>query len=429
MHNLLAQTHPNLRDEFLYCIDKNGNKDNVKTFNTLSTGSNYYALWKCPKTNCDKKCEHIYKAVIYSRTSKNPSGCPYCSGNKVCECNSFAKKHPELLMDWYDQSINPTEIAEHCQKKIQWKCLNSKCIHSHIWIATPSNRVINKTGCPYCSGNKICECDSFAMKQPDLTKEWHSNNVLKPSEISEQSHKKIQWKCLNSKCDHHVWIATPNDRVSDGTGCPYCANKKFCKCYCLASEFPELLTDEWDEQKNVKEGLDSFSLAPYSSKYAWWICKTCKYSWYGKINNRTSGNCGCPKCCKSKMEKFILNLLIMLKTSSKIQSYEHQWRLYSTNLKVDFVIITMEGEKIILEMDGIQHFEPQSFGATHKSKYEMFSDIQYSDQRKKEWCETNNIRLLRISYLVKHEDYEIEIMEFIKVKNVGFRLVGKPVIK
>ena len=34
------------------------------------------AWWLCPKN-------HSYKSVIYSRTSKNRRGCPYCAGQKT----------------------------------------------------------------------------------------------------------------------------------------------------------------------------------------------------------------------------------------------------------------------------------------------------------------------------------------------------------
>ena len=36
----------------------------------------------CPKS-------HSYDSTVANRTSKNPTGCPYCSGNKISEENNL----------------------------------------------------------------------------------------------------------------------------------------------------------------------------------------------------------------------------------------------------------------------------------------------------------------------------------------------------
>jgi very-short-patch-repair endonuclease len=422
---MLAVTHPHLRDEFLYCIDKNGNKDEAKTFNTLNSHSAYYAIWKCSEINCNKNCEHIYKSRIAEKTGKNPSKCPFCSRKRFCLCNSFLMKQPKLSMEWGTNNLlKPSDVSEKSGKLIEWICLKSNCGH-HIWKTSPNHRVLKKTGCPYCAKQKICICDSLFMKHPELAKEWGDDNILQPTEIAEKSNHLIQWKCLKSKCSHHVWMSTPNDRVSKQRGCPYCVGQKTCECYCLASEFPDLLNDEWDENKNDSEGLDIFKLSPYSNRHAWWICKICKHSWKSSISNRTKGGRDCSICCQSKMEKSMLSVLTILKTKNMIHFFKSQWRLTNTKMYADFFIISHD-EKIMIEMDGIQHFSPQSFGTKHRKKEDMFLEIQQNDKHKKEWCENNHIRLLRISYLVKPIDYEIELIEFINNKNVTFRLVGKP---
>jgi len=425
--NLLAIKFPQLRHEFLYCLSKNGEKDESRTFNTLTHGSHSYAMWKCPKTNCEKKCEHIYKSTINHRSSTK-KGCPFCCGLKICHCNSFATKQPILTKEWGENgSLQPFDIAEFSNQTVQWRCSKSTCQHAHIWNASVCNRSSNKRGCPYCSGRRVCPCNSFASKQPDLTKEWGKNNTLNPENVTEKSENMIEWKCSKAKCEHHVWKATPSHRVSQRSGCPYCSNLKTCECYCLASEFSELLNAEWDELKNDEEGLDMFKLAPYSNKYAWWLCKTCKHSWYSTIINRTKNGRGCPKCSASKMEKSMLHILQIFETKNIILSFISEWRLYPTKMYADFCITTVNNERIIIETDGIQHFTPQAFGSGSRTKEEMFQEVQKNDRRKKEWCEKNNIRLLRISYLVKPEDYEVEVQDFVKNKNVTFRLVGKPI--
>jgi len=429
MSNLLAVKFPHLRDEFMYCIGKDGKIDETRTFNTVSARSNYYAMWKCSKTNCEKKCEHIYRALISNRTHKRiPTGCPFCDGRKVCVCNSFAEKQPELAKTWGENGdLKPWQIAEKSGKMIQWKCdKHLTCNRDHVWSAPPYSRIDH--GCPYCFNNKVCFCNSFESKQPELSKEWGDNGDLKPSEISEKSGKMIRWKCNTSLCNHHIWMNSPASRVTNKSGCPFCSGRYNCECYCLASEHPELLNTEWDESKNDEEGLDIFALAPGSERYAWWKCCDCQFSWYAIIANRTRFGRGCPKCSSSKMEKSMRNVLNrMIEAKDLIIGFDCERRLFPTKLFADFYITTNNDEKIIVEMDGQQHFVPVAFGSGSRTKQEMFAEVQKNDQRKKEWCEKNNIRLLRISYLVDPEHYETELLEFINNKNVAFRLVGKPI--
>ena len=61
--DIAAQWHP----------DMNGDKKPEK----FTKGSNEIIIWLCPK-------KHDYPAKIKERTRPNsPTGCPYCSGNKV----------------------------------------------------------------------------------------------------------------------------------------------------------------------------------------------------------------------------------------------------------------------------------------------------------------------------------------------------------
>lgn len=56
----------------------------------------------------------------------------------------------------------------------------------------------------------------------ELASEWSKKNILKPSDVSIGSHKKVIWK---GKCGHE-WTATVKSRAISGTGCPYCSHNK-----------------------------------------------------------------------------------------------------------------------------------------------------------------------------------------------------------
>lgn len=58
---------------------------------------------------------------------------------------------PELASEWSEENeIKPTEVSIGSHKKVIWKCKLG-----HEWIATVKSRTINRTGCPYCSHNKV----------------------------------------------------------------------------------------------------------------------------------------------------------------------------------------------------------------------------------------------------------------------------------
>ena len=201
---LLSEAYPHLREQFKFCVDQNGNILTHKTFNMLTTGSHDSAIWECPKVNCNNNCKHIFKTAIYNRVKRNGTVCPYCAGQKICPCNSLAKKHPELMDEWDFENngdLNPEEIAVKSGKRIHWICKKSKCSHVHRWSTAVSNRTRLKSACPYCAGQRLCPCDSLASKYPHLAAEWdhESNGNLKPEDVAPGSVQHVYWICRKSK--------------------------------------------------------------------------------------------------------------------------------------------------------------------------------------------------------------------------------------
>ena len=92
--------------------------------------------------------------------------------------------------------------------------------------------------------------NSLEKLYPVLIKEWdrEQNNGLKPDQVSIGSHKKVHWKCAKG----HKYEADIKHRVN-GTGCPYCANKKVLAGFNdLATLLPEL-AKQWDYDNNGDE--------------------------------------------------------------------------------------------------------------------------------------------------------------------------------
>ena len=90
--------------------------------------------------------------------------------------NSLAEVHPELVSEWSKKNkIKPTEVSIGSHKKVIWKCKLG-----HEWIATVKSRTINKTGCPYCSHNKVLAgFNDLATLFPEVADEWSDKNEKK----------------------------------------------------------------------------------------------------------------------------------------------------------------------------------------------------------------------------------------------------------
>lgn len=98
---------------------------------------------------------------------------------------------------------------------------------------------------------------------------------------------------------------------------------------------------------------------------------------------------GCPVCYAdsiSKGEEFIRNYL-----NSKDIRYEYQKNISGTKLKMDFFIPRLN---LCIEYDGIQHFKPRTkFGGEVEYQRQLSRD-----NLKDEYCQKNNIKIVRISY-------------------------------
>jgi len=133
---------------------------------------------------------------------------------------SLGDLNPELSKQWHptkNGDLTPFNVCPNSGKKVWWICKKR-----HEWESTVDNRN-RQSGCPYCSGNKVCADNCLATLNPELSKEWSltKNGVLVPCNVTPGSHKKVWWAC--KKCNFE-WESIVSDR-NRGVGCPNCANK------------------------------------------------------------------------------------------------------------------------------------------------------------------------------------------------------------
>lgn len=199
--NDLATLYPHLADEW-------SNKNDYKPHEVLPK-SNKKPIWVC-------NSGHEWVTSIAHRTSSKPSGCPYCTNQKVLAgFNDFATTHAGslLLKEWSKNNLfKPKDIPAGSTKKVIWKCLNN-----HEWETQIKAR-LRGYGCPYCANRFLWKgFNDLATTHPDLAEEWSPRNQLKADEVVGAKDEKVWWVCSEG----HEWEQNIWGRKS-GKGCPAC---------------------------------------------------------------------------------------------------------------------------------------------------------------------------------------------------------------
>ena len=167
MNNSLAEVHPELITEW-------SEKNLPLTPDDITFGSNKKVWWK-------GTCGHEWQTSVKARS--NGEKCPICSGARVIAgINDLATLEPLLVKQWSKKNkIKPTEVSIGSHKKVIWRCEKG-----HEWEAAVKSRTINKTGCPYCSHNKVLAgFNDLATLLPDIAAEWSDRNYpLLPTQVN-----------------------------------------------------------------------------------------------------------------------------------------------------------------------------------------------------------------------------------------------------
>ncbi|DBA66766.1 TPA: hypothetical protein ACH3X2_001912 [Trebouxia sp. C0005] len=190
------------------------------------------------------------------------------------------------------QESAPGRQAYHSQQRsacvveLHWLC--PKCGHS--WQAGISAKVRSRSKCPKCSS-----VNRPRNRQPSLTQSQHPAMLefdfernrragLDPDKITAGSNKIVHWICTKCpKGQPHLYVASPQTRISCNAGCPYCASKKACACNSLQSLYPALAA-EYDTAKN---GDGPEQVLSGSVKMAFWKDAT-GHTWEQSPYQRTA---------------------------------------------------------------------------------------------------------------------------------------------
>ena len=205
--------------------------------------------------------------------------------------------------------------------------------------------------------------------------------------------------------DKGIQYNTPDNVINNHHACRYCGYEEMGKERCVDEDkiikrCNELSLEFVSRESGNGESIISF-ICPKHRKYG-----IQKMSW-DKLKQSVNG---CRYCHASSGEIAVRKELDDLNIEYIEQKTFDDCK-YKNLLRFDFYIPSI---KTAIEYDGKQHFEPISFSNKGKAyAEELFKATKLRDEIKNNYCEENNISIIRIPY-TEHDN----IHEFLKERLV-----------
>lgn len=285
------------------------------------------------------------------------------------------KTHEEFIKELKEKDfkVEPIEEYKGAKEKIQFKCT----ICNHVWFACPSN-ILSGFGCPKCAAKRTSESQTKSQNRfiDDMLK---INPFIKLIGHYINANTNTDFYC--TKCGF-IWNARPNNLLH-GKGCPKCAGN-------IKLTHEEFVLKVKEINPNI-EVIGTYINARVKITFG---CKIDGHKWDSKPTHILSGH-GCPKCSESQGEKQISQWLkkhkIYFIAQKRFCGCKDEYLL-----PFDFYI---PDKNICIEYDGKQHFEPVDFAGKGKEWAEkQLSITRRHDKIKNDYCNNNNICLIRIPY-------------------------------
>ena len=296
---------------------------------------------------------------------------------------NFAE-HPKSIFWSKKNLVTPEEVALYSRKKFLFDCL---C--GHEFEIRPHDIISGNSWCSYCSNpaKKLCnkelncvQCYNKSFASHPRAIFWSDKNDMLPNNIFKYSHKKCWFNC---NCGHEFECIL-SDISHNNSWCSYCGtpSRKLCINDCISCFNKSFASEEKSKYWSIKNLLLPREVFKSSAKKYWFNCN-CGNEFETRVSHVTSG-VWCAKCRYKTEDKI---LIILTKVFPLISSQvKFEWCKNIKHLIYDFVI---EERKIIIELDGIQHFK-------QVSNWKSPNDNLINDKYKMNCANNNNYSIIRI---------------------------------
>lgn len=382
----------------LYDVNKEFEKKGLRLLEKTYINAKTKLRFECP-IHQDFEQKITYDSLMHG------GGCKKCSINRARENMKYSFEYVQKQFEKHGYTLlDETYLNSH--SKLRYKCNT----HPDKELFTTYNRLQQGNGCPYCS-------QRIRPSYEEVKSEFEYRGYILVSKNYTNSKSLLKFRCLKHSTEE---MRISYDKFKQGGGCKYCSY--------------EILGDKrkMDIEK-VREYFESKNYSLITTEYynshqkLEYRCNL-HYDLIQKISlsNLKFNSGGCTLCnSPSKAEDQIIEILYDLGIS-----FQKQYRIKECKnikpLPFDFAIFINEQIVCLIEYDGIQHFKPiEYFGGEV-----AFKETKKRDNIKSEYCQLNNIPLIRIPYW-EYADIEyillniLSYFQLIDSHNVDNELVNK----
>jgi hypothetical protein len=350
-------------------------------------------------------CKHDFETTPNNLVQH--TGCPFCAvpSQRVCEdvhckrCYERSFASADKSVYWSTKNVvGPRTILKHTNIKYWFTCNNC----SHEFEASPGNICFGKW-CPYCAkyNAKLCDkhdcehCFKKSFASVGISKYWSSTNRGTPRDFTKYSTTKHSFDC---ECGHQFQASIHN--VSRGKWCPFCCHptQKLCHeegcVHCYERSFASHPNATYWSKRNE---LPPRKYIKFSLSQCWFNCPCCGNDYLTSLGTFQHEVTKCPLCVNKTEYKLYIWMSSQYGDVEMHKSYE--WSVWKGRCYFDFVI---ESRKIIIELDGQQHFN-------QVSSWESPEDIQKRDIHKMKKANENGytvVRLLQVDVYKDKNDWQ-----------------------
>ena len=306
------------------------------------------------KTKLDVQCPFGHKYSVVFSNFKFGYRCPHCCGNVKYNYESVKK-----YIEDNGYKLISTEYKNTDSK------LDLICPNGHKYSVTFYNFKKRGRRCPECNGSPKYDYN----KVKNIIEE-ERYILLSDTYASSKQHLEIMCN------EGHKYKATFNN-FQRGTRCPHCFGK---------------FRHSYDYVKNIIEEtgyrLLSNNYVNVESKLMFKCPKGHEFNM--NYNNFQQGQ-RCPKCIRKSKGELKIEDILNENNIEYISQYKYDDCRNKKPLPFDFYLPLYD---LLIEYDGEQHFDiKHSFGDE-----ESFWETVVNDSIKNQYCEDNNIKLVRIPF-------------------------------
>lgn len=325
--------------------------------------------------------------VVFEQMARNHiqgRGCLRCGGTLKLTTTEFIKRAEAChgkgrygygQVDYRSSKSSVTIICNKCDDVFK------QTANSHI----------RGYGCPKCSIRERSRDPNDLISE---FKEIHGENRYGYEKVVERFQSVDHTVPIWCRVCREFFLQTPTNHLK-GHGCPKCGDQAAANARRrdpdeVIAAFKKVHGSKYGYKKTAKYYKDTQTKAPI------W-CRRCKTYFYQRPCNHLQGS-GCPTCFSSKGEYKVNQWLKQHAVVFIREWMGHDCHITYMPLRFDFYL--PQECPILIEFDGVHHFEPVIYfnGGDKKRAEANFKSIRKHDKFKNRWAKKNGFVMIRIRY-------------------------------